>query len=260
MTARSLIRGLAGPARALGLSFAAALLFGQHASAQTESRPPFSADRPGLGDRAAVMREGLWQAELGATIRAEESDEFLLGSALLRTGFAGVEARFVIPSGLIRHEGSFLQLGDLGVGVKVPLELGGAWWSWAAQGTLTLPTGSDEVSTGEAGGDAAFIAQVELAGDVSLAMNAGYGFLFDDVVGGTGSLVVTPAFPFPGSSDLRAYLGLATYVRSGDDDLVVEWGLTRMEGADRQWDLNAGYDPGSHVWFLGVGVAERRVW
>jgi len=260
ITAGSLTRSLATVTRALGLSFAAALLSGLNASAQTASRPPFSADRPWLGDRAAVMGQGLWQAELGATIRAEESDEFLLGSALLRTGFAGVEARFVIPSGFIRHEGSFLQLGDLGVGVKVPLELGGAWWSWAAQGTLTLPTGSDEASFGEAGGNATFIGQLEMAGDVSLLLNAGYGFLLDDVAGGTGSLVVTPAFPLPGSSDLRAYLGLATYVRSGGDDLVVEWGLTRMEGTDRQWDLNAGYDPGSHVWFLGVGVTERKGW
>ena len=46
-------------------------------------------------------------------------------------------------------------------------------------------------------------------------------------------------------------------MRSGDDDIFVEWGLTRMQGADRQWDVNAGYDPGSHVWFLGIGLAQR---
>lgn len=257
MTTASLTRGLAALAVVAASS---ALALSLPASAQTSPRPPFSSDRPGLGDGAAVMGQGLWQAELGATIRAETNDEFLVGSALLRTGLAGVELRLAIPPGLIRHEGSFLQLGDLGLGVKVPLDLGGAWWKWAAVGTLTLPTGSDRVSSGETGFGGTFIGEMELAGDASLLMNAGYGFLFDDVTGGTLSFLATPAFPLPGSSDLRAYLGLATYVRPGDDDLVVEWGLTRMEGPDRQWDLNAGYDPGSHVWFLGIGVADRRAW
>jgi hypothetical protein len=253
MTVGSLTRRLAAVLTAVALPLSA--------SAQAAApRSPLSADRPWLGDRTAILDQGVWQAELGATIRGEGNDEFLLGSALLRTGFAGVEARLVVPSGFVRHEGRFLQLGDLGVGVKVPLELGGAWWSWAATGALTIPTGAEMVTTGKAAGDAAFIGQVELAGDVSLAMNGGYGFLFDDVTGGTMSLVASPMFPFPGSSDLRAYVGLATYVRSGDDDLFVEWGLTRMEGADRQWDLNAGYDPGSHVWFLGIGLAQRGGW
>jgi hypothetical protein len=240
--------------------FVAALLCPLAVSAQSDERPPFSADRPGFGARAAVIGEGVWQGELGATIRAETNDEFLVGSALLRTGLAGVELRLSVPSGLVRHEGGFLQFGDLGLGMKVPLELGGAWWSWAAQGMLTLPTGSDEASSGEAGGNATFIGQVELAGDMTLLLNAGYGFLFDDVAGGAASLVVTPSFPLPGSSRLRGYLGLGTWVRSGDDDFFVEWGLTRMDGPARQVDLNAGYDPGSHVWFLGVGVADRRFW
>lgn len=255
MIASSLPRGLIAVVAA-----SSALALSLPASAQVPPRASFSADRPWLGDRAAVMGEGLWQAELGATIRAEEYDEFLVGSALLRAGLAGVELRLSVPPGLVRHEGGFLQLGDLGLGVKVPLDLGGAWWKWAAVGTLTLPTGADDVSTGEAGGDGTLVGEVELSGDVTLALNAGYGFLFDDVTGGTVSFLATPAFPLPGSADLRAYLGLATRVRSGDDDVVVEWGLTRMEGASRQWDLNAGYDPGSHVWFLGIGIADRRSW
>ena len=255
MTAASFTRGLAVLSTA-----AAALAIAFPASAQTSPPGVFSADRPWIGQRASVLGEGLWQAELGGTIRAETHDEFLVGSALLRAGLGGVEVRVTLPSGFVRHAGSFLQLGDLGVGTKVPLELGGAWWRWAAQGTLTLPTGSDRVSSGETGGDATLIGELEMAGGVSLALNAGYGFLFDDVTGGSLSFLATPAFPFPGSSDLCAYLGIATWVRSGDDDLFLEWGLTRMDGPDRQWDLNAGYDPGSHVWYLGIGVADRRLW
>lgn len=255
MTGSSPTRGLV-----LLIAVGSALALAVPASAQMPPRASFSADRPWLGDRAAVVGEGLWQAEVGATIRAEEYDEFLVGSALLRAGLAGVELRLGIPPGLVRHEGGFLQLGDLGLGVKVPLDLGGAWWRWAAVGTLTLPTGDEDVSTGEAGGDCTFVGEVELSGDVGLTLNAGYGFVFENVTGGALSFTATPAFPLPGSADLRAYLGLATWVRPGDDELVVQWGLTRMVGADRQWDLNAGYDPGSHVWFLGIGVADRRGW
>lgn len=252
---------IAGPLARTLAAVLTALALPLQAVAQTPpARPPFSSDRPWLGDRAAIMAPGLWQAEVGSTIRAVGNDEFLVGSALLRASLAGVEARVTLPSAYVRHEGGFVQLGDLGVGVKVPVDLGGAWWSWAALGTLTLPTGSESVSASSAGADATLVGQVELQRDVLLALNAGYGFLLDDVTGGTVSLVATPAFPFPGNRELRAYAGVATYVRSGDDDFFVEWGLTRMAGADRQWDLNAGYDPGSHVWFLGVGVADRRGW
>jgi hypothetical protein len=242
------------------LALLAVLTLPSPAVGQAPTRPTFSSDRPWLGDRASVMAGGLWQAELGGTIRAEGNDEFLVGGALVRTAFAGVEMRFTLPAAYVRHQGGFLQLGDIGVGVKAPLDLGGAWWQWAAMGTLTLPTGSEAVNASGAGADATFIGEVELEGDVTVALNAGYGFLFDDVAGGTVSFTATPMFPLPGSSGLRAYAGLASYVRSGDDDFFVEWGLTRMAGADRQWDLNAGYDPGSHTWFLGIGVADRRGW
>lgn len=227
---------------------------------QVPSRPAFSSDRPWLSERAAIMSPGLWQAELGSTIRAEVHDEFLVGSALLRASLAGVEMRVTLPAVYVRHESGFLQLGDVGMGVKVPLDLGGAWWKWAALGTLIVPTGSESVNVPGAVGDATLIGEVELAGDVTLAMNAGYVFPFEDVAGGSVSFAATPAFPLPGSSGLRAYVGLFSYVRSGDDDFFVDWGLTRMAGSDRQWDLNAGYDPGSHVWFLGIGLAQRRSW
>ncbi len=238
--------------------FCSALVPGAAAAQDREPPRPLSADRPGMGDKAGVLAPGVWQVEVGGTIEAQVNDEFLVGSALVRTGFAGVEMRLFLPSMLVRNQDQWLQLGDLGLGVKVPLDLGGAWWSWAAMGTLTLPTGSERVTADDAGGDAAFIGEVELTGDVTMAMNVGYGFLFGDLGGGAASLVVTPTFPFPGSGGLRAYAGYATRIRSGDDDQVIEWGLTRLGGPDRQWDLNAGYDPGSHNWFLGIGVAQRR--
>jgi len=230
------------------------------AAAQTQERaapPRLPADRPGLGDGAVALGTGVWMAELGGTIQAVVNDEYLFSDALVRTGFAGVEMRLTVPSVHMRHGDEFLQLGDLGLGVKVPLDLGGAWWQWAALGTLTLPTGSEFVSAGDPALNATFIGQVELAADADLVLNTGWGFVFGDFGGGSWSLIATPTFPFPGREGVRFYVGYAGFIRSGHDDHIVEWGLTRMDGSDRQWDLNAGYDPGSHDWFLGVGVAAR---
>lgn len=252
-----MVRGLAATLLSLGTCVA----FGAPAAAQAPPpRPPFTADRPGLGDGAGIVGRGLWQVEAGATIHAETYDEYLVGNALLRLGLAGLEVRVSVPPLLIRNQDTFLQVGDLAVGVKVPLELGGRWWRWAATGTLALPTGSELVKADGAGGAAGFIGEVELAGDVALAFNAGYGFLFDEPGGGTGSLVATPTFPVPGRPDLQAYVGYGLFLRPGDDEHFVEWGITRQVGPDRQWDLNAGYDPGSHTWFLGAGLAHRGGW
>lgn len=259
-----MVRVLPGPRRraAPGAMLVLLAALAAPAAAQTPGRtapPRLPADRPGLGDRAVALGTGVWMAELGATIQAVVNDEYLVGETLVRTGLAGVEARLTVPSLHVRHGGDFLQLGDLGLGVKVPLDLGGAWWQWAALGTLTLPTGSgaEGVSERDPAVSGTFIGQVELAGDADLTLNTGWRFVFGDFGGGTWSLIATPTFPFPGHEDLRLYVGYAQFLRSGDDDHIVEWGLARMDGPDRQWDLNAGYDPGSHNWFLGVGVAAR---
>lgn len=216
-----------------------------------------SSDRPGLGDGAHVVGQGVWQAEVGGTIEAATSDEYLVGSPLVRYGLASLEVRLFVPTLFALRGNDALQLGDLGVGVKVPLDLTGGGWRWAATGSLTLPTGSDAVSVRDPALAGALIGERALTDDVGFAFNVGYGFTTDDVDGGTLSLLATPTFPVPGKDDLSFYFGYAGFYRQGDDAHVLEWGLARLDGPDRQWDVNAGYDPGEHTWFLGVGLARR---
>lgn len=228
--------------------------------ARAQGREPATlvSDRPGLGSAAHVLGPGVWQAELGGTIDAQVNDEFLVGSALLRMGFDALELRLVVPSVLVQHQSDFLRLGDLAVGAKVALPLAGDGWRWAALGTLSLPTGSRGASAEDPGVGATFIGETSLSRGVGFAFNAGYGFLTGDVTGGTLSFLATPSFPVPGREGLSMYLGYAGHLRPGDDAHVLEWGLARLDGPDRQWDVNAGYDPGGHTWFLGVGVSQRR--
>jgi len=152
--------------------------------------------------------------------------------------------------------GEFLRFGDVGVGAKFPLDFGGGW-QWAGSGLMTLPIGARSLSAADPTAAGSIIAERSLSSTVSLALNAGYGFLFEDFGGGTLSFLATPTFALPETDGLSLYAGYAGYIRQGDDSHWLEAGVTKLDGPDRQWDVNAGYDPGGHVWFLGVGLAVR---
>lgn len=221
-------------------------------------RASLSSDRPGLGDGAHVMGSGVWQTELGGTIEANTNDEFLLGSALVRFGLSNLELRLFVPGVFIREgDDHFLQLGDLALGAKFPVALGGGF-DWAVTSAITLPTGSDDVSARDPGLSGALVAERALSDQVSLAFNAGYSFLVEDALDGTLSFLVTPSFAVPGQEGLNAYLGYAAFMRPGDDAHIFEWGLAKSMSPDKQWDLNAGYDPDPGAWFLGAGMSIRH--
>lgn len=225
--------------------------------AQDREPPALASDRPGLGDAAHVLAPGTWQVEAGLTIDAQVNDEFLVGGALVRMGFSSFEMRLFVPTLYVKEGSDFLQLGDLGVGVKVPLDLGGGW-RWAATGTFTLPTGADGVSAEDPSLGGALVAETAVTDALGFAVNVGYGATFQDFGSGTLSLIATPTFAVPGREGLSAYLGYAGFLHEGEDDHFLEWGLARLDGTEKQWDLNAGYNLGRDTWFLGVGVAVRR--
>ena len=242
---------------AIGALFVCA--FGLPAIALAQARQPaptIVSDRPGLGDGAHVLAPGVVQGEFGGTIHAQASDDFLVGSSLLRYGFDAFELRVFVPDVVSLHAGEFLRLGDVGVGAKFPLDFGGGW-QWAGSGAFTLPTGAHSLTADDPGLGATLLAERGLTPTVGLAINTGYNFLFADVGGGTLSFLATPTFALSGREGTSLYAGYALYVQRGDDAHFIEGGLTRADGPDRQWDVNAGYDPGAHVWFLGVGVAAR---
>jgi Putative MetA-pathway of phenol degradation len=214
-------------------------------------------DRPGLGDGTHVVAPGVWQAELGGSLESVGVDDFLSGANLVRIGFEDFEARLFVPSLFLLRSGSKIQLGDLGVGAKVPLDIPNSPWRVSAEGAFTIPSGSDASTADDPGLSFTGLAERSLSHGVSLAVNVGYGFLFGGVTDGTFSLLVTPSFPLPGHDDVSAYAGYAHFAQPGSDGKFLEGGLSRLEGTERQWDLNAGYDPWAHSWFLGVGLAQR---
>ena len=223
-----------------------------------EPAPSILSDRPGLGDGAHVLAPGVWQVELGGQYLGGGDDRFSLGQGLLRGGLGPFELRVYGNSLVIEQNPGSSEFGfeDLGVGIKVPMgEPGG--WKWAALGLVTLPTGDDDYSAREVTGGGSVLGETSLSGSVSLALNAGYFFPFNDVGDGSFAVILTPAFAIPGAPEWSGYAGVASYLGHGDDSNFTEAGLAYARDADTQFDLNWGIDTDSREWFLGVGWARR---
>jgi hypothetical protein len=219
---------------------------------------PISSDRPGLGDGAHVLDNGVWQAELGGNYMGGGDSRFAVGQALVRGGFEAFELRVYGNSLIFDQTSGSSDFGfeDVGVGAKVPVSASGGW-SWSALGLLTLPTGSDDYSAREVTGGAAIIGETSLSNSIGLALNAGYFFPFNAVGDGSFTVILTPAFAVPGAPEFTAYAGVASYFGHGADANFVEAGVAYAKDADTQLDLNWGIDTDTRAWFLGVGWAKR---
>ena len=225
--------------------------------AAAQARPPadqIASDRPGLGDGSHVLAPGVWQLELGGTIEKAGFDEFATGTALIRWGLAPLELRFFVPTLAVARGEEETELGDLGVGAKLPLASSDGW-TWSLGGAVTFPTGSESYTADDATGSAALLADGSLSPEVALGVNLGYGFGFDDAGSGTLSVIVTPSFAV--TQSVNGYAGYAGFLSEGADRHFLEAGLTTLADDDTQWDLNGGFDLESDAWFIGIGLAHR---
>ena len=223
-----------------------------------EPAPSILSDRPGLGDGSHVLASGVWQVELGGEYVGGGDARFNLGQGLVRGGFGPFELRIYANSLVIEQTDGSSDFGfqDLGIGAKVPLG-GPGGWNWAALGLVTFPVGDDDYSANEFTGGGSMLGETSLSESVSLALNAGFFFPFNDVGEGKFAVILTPAFAIPGAPALSGYAGVASYFGHGDDSNFIEAGLAYSRDADTQLDLNWGIDTDSTEWFLGIGWARR---
>jgi hypothetical protein len=160
----------------LVLSAAFALIaFGSTTIAQDESTPPISTDRPGFLFAPTVVPPGRLQVEAGIptwTFFEESGDETSAWSApvALRYGLTDVlELRASLPTWTqLRTESGATSdrdegFGDTELGAKLALApLAGG--PLAVQGSLRLPTGSDDFTTDEIGATAFLLHGRDLSG------------------------------------------------------------------------------------------------
>lgn len=215
-------------------------------------------DRPGLGDGAHVVGNGVTQLEFGLDISdAGPAKAFSIGQSLLRFGMGRWEAR-ILPGSAVISDGES-GLVDPAVGAKVRLNGPESGVQLSGVASASLPVGSGGYSAEEVGLGGTLVAEGSLAENVGLAVNVGYGFFTDAVGDGTLSVLVTPGFAIPSVEGLGAYGGWAGFFGSGSDRHVAEAGLAYSPDPDTQLDFNLGVDVGdqSEGWFFGVGLARR---
>lgn len=223
-----------------------------------------ASDRPGIGSGAFVLDAGTFQLETGLAYASTSSvDAYSFGQALVRIGVPGVELEilansFVVtrgdqPSSVLDDEG----FQDLGFGIKAPLARGlGGRANLSVQGILTAPTGSDGFTSDEWVPALVLLADLGLSERLGVGVNVGYQ-AGPGVLSEVTSVIVTPSVSLGGG--VGAYAGWAGAFTSGTDTHFAEAGFVYLANADIQLDLNAGWDVDRDDWFLGAGLALRRI-
>lgn len=232
----------------------AALCWAGAAVAQEEVSQIITPDRPGLGDGTHVVAAGVFQLETGTAFESGRGAESItFGQLLLRFGLGPFEARLLPGSAIVQNED--FGLVDPALGLKVPLVRGDVRLSTVL--TTTLALGADAYSAGEATGAVTLVGEGSLSDVLGLAINAGYGFPWDDPGTATYTLIVTPGLSVTSVRGLSVYGGYAGFYSDVDDTHFVEAGLAYASDIDTQYDINLGLNTESRRFFVGVGIAHR---
>lgn len=218
-------------------------------------------DRPDFTESAVTVPVGVLQIEAGGTFTSlsGELSETVIGEALLRWGIRPrVEIRVGPPSfASISNGDTHSGLTDGSIGAKVQLGPFGDGWDVAAIGTLSMPIGDDEFSSGEV--DPAFIFTGGRAINESVGIGgqvmASWPTVGDDREFEWGGTVVVSSSIGPKTG---AFLELAATVpESGTAPVVGHTGIVYGVSETFQLDFHAGVgitDTAPDA-FIGIGLA-----
>ena len=244
--------------RVLVLTLAALLAPARDGCAQAT----IASDRPGLGTGAVVLETGTIQLEVGVERTVDKNGQQLnIGQAVLRWGFGVVELQTYANSFVVgRSDGIGVDgLEDLGFGAKIPiLSRENDSLEIAALTTVTLPTGTTQITNG------AIVPAAALLVDQSLSETWGLGTTVGVAAEPDGqktiSTTVTPILSLPGSLDVDVYAGYGGFFTSDSHSHFVEAGVQFIANANLQLDVNGGVDIETGAYFVGIGVARRWGW
>ncbi len=241
----------------LAVTLLAGLTSGHAASGLAETRQPaasITSDRPGLGDGAGVVGPGVWQAEMGLTFRDTGPQRLGEGTALVRGGFSAAELRLYLPTPSYSNDTDSAELGDIGVGFKLPISESEAW-RWSLVGGAFFPTGTDGATADETSGFATLAGETSLSDNLFLALNGGVSQSFETSDGTTWSFL--PTFSTGITDTVSAYAGYAGYYSDDGDEHWGEAGIFVSLSPDVEWGINSAYDVENDAWFIGVGFSKR---
>lgn len=237
-----------------------ALLFGALFGAPLSAQETIASDRPGLGSGSAVLGHGIIQMETGAEYAGGGRTEvYSLGQGLFRYGLLeGVEIQGLLNSltfvrGPNRDRNG---LQDMGFGVKLKLPTSQERLSLSFLSTLLLPTGSNQISAGEAVPNAVLLADLPLSDRVNLSGNLGFSAFLADAENQV-ALIITPSVALPSEVPMAVYGGYAGFYSDSEAVHYAEGGVTWLPSPSLQFDLNGGFELDSGSYFIGIGVATR---
>lgn len=239
-----------------------------------------TADRPGLGDRAATVSGQTFQVELGYVFnsngfRPEVGPGFAalsdntheLGQLLVRYGVTdAVELRGGIGSYVFNESPVNDGYPGTSVGTKIRL-FHSEVSTLTGMATLAIPTGTGpyDAVNDRARQQVKLNYNGQLGTGVSLGINAGTRFYYDACTQNDRAVewLFIPTLKFGVTESTNAYVGYGGYYNEGLNANWVEGGLTFRTGANTQLDLNTGLRVDDNLpndeeaFFIGVGLAHR---
>lgn len=235
-----------------------------------------STDRPGFGDGSATVSSQTVQVELGYSFTGNGANNHELGQLLLRYGVTpAVELRGGIGSVVLTDNQRpapvlattpepVVELGYTGTsaGVKGRLFHNNAT-TVSGLATLRLPTEAGHLGSA----DDRARQELKLAIDravgnrLALSVNAGTRFFYAAGIQNDRAVewLLFPSLSASLTESVEAYVGYAGFYSDGLNANWGEGGLTLLQSADTQFDVNTGLrlDDRSDAFFLGLGIAHR---
>lgn len=247
-----------------------------HAQSDTARPGPVITDRPDKTESTSIVPRGFAQLEAGWSLETADAAGIslhthtvpgllarvgLLDALEARLGFAGFQlTNQAAPGG---EEG----LGDLELGVKYRLATARGWLpDVAVIGAVSVPTGSDGVTSGRVDPSLLLTVSRPLSDRVSVGSNLGSSWITsDDGLGGRTTLVdltYTLSFGIALSDRVGTFAETFGSLPANDGEAAhhVDGGLTFLVRDNLQLDVSLGRGVaggGASEWFVGAGAAVR---
>ncbi len=247
-----------------------------HAQSDTAAPGPVITDRPDRTESTSIVPRGYAQLEVGWSLETVEAAGTslhthtvpgllarvgVLGALEARIGFAGFQ--LTNQPALDGEEG----LGDMELGFKYRLASARGWLpDVAVIGAVSVPTGSDAVTSGRVDPSVLLTVSRALSDRVSVGSNLGSSWTTtDDGRGGRTTLVdLAYTLSFGVALSERVATFAETFgslpAQNGDAAHHVDGGLTFLVRDNLQLDVSVGRGiagAGASNWFVGAGVSVR---
>lgn len=234
-------------------------------SAPLAAQDSYAPDRPGIANGSFITPNGMLGLEAGMQFSSTPFvDQIDIGQVLLRYGAGDrLELRAALNSFSFREievEGGDISdsgIQDFAIGLKYNVLQGSDNSpNLSLLGNLSLPTGSDAFSSGDAVPTFGLLMDHSISPSFSISSNLAYSFETDSNTD-VWLFTVTPGFVISEENNLSGYFGYAgNYYGSGFEDHILEGGLVYGLEDGSQLDFNFGFDAEDEYFFVGAGFAQ----